>query len=618
MDKRLSAAEFSIIFAQRAPRLAWLMGAGCSAAAGIPTAEMMVMDFKATLFAAAMHIPKSDIELGDPIWVSRLNTHFDGSHGFPTVGDPTEYAVAFEAVYPAPEDRRSYMETAVRRGVPSFGHKVLASLISARLIPCIFTPNFDPLVERSTVVTDSLLPAADQVHLTVADLDDVGRAERSVREFEWPLLAKVHGDYKSENLKNVPSELRDCDVQMRQVLLDCSQRFGLVSVGYSGRDDSLMDVLDRAVASDGAFPHGLYWVSRPGSALLPRVAKLLQDAAMKGIDAHLVEANNFDEFCGELALQTTLPAVLAAHVGEARPASRVTPVSLPTVESGRFPALRCSALPLIVMPSHARRLKLSASLTTAEARSALRAAHIQGAVSIQGFVAAVFGMDSALVLALAEAGAQLDGVAPLDPLADSWALGLLYEALARALARGGRPLVRRLVARRQLLVLSEPRPEWTDEGVARQRESLKGMETAYGGPVIGTIPDIGLPFAEAVEIRLEFKRGQWWCVFDPRTWVDDPPLPEGHSAAEHPRLPRRRHATDPAADWRRERWATRYNRDWARIIDAWARLLAPYPETRVSAFKLGEGEGIGGEFVLGKTTAFSRPGRRDWGGGPRR
>ena len=30
---------------------------------------------------------------------------------------------------------------------------------------------------------------------------------------------------------------------------------------------------------------------------------------------------------------------------------------------------------------------------------------------------------------------------------------------------------------------------------------------------------------------------------------------------------------DPAGDWRRERWAQRYNKNWASIIEAWAQLL---------------------------------------------
>ena len=63
---------------------------------------------------------------------------------------------------------------------------------------------------------------------------------------------------------------------------------------------------------------------------------------------------------------------------------------------------------------------------------------------------------------------------------------------------------------------------------------------------------------------------------------------------------------DPTGDWRRERWAARRNREWAKIIDAWAQLLSPDGETtlRASARDL---PGIDAEFVLSGWTAWSRP-----------
>ena len=85
-----------------------------------------------------------------------------------------------------------------RRDPPSFGHRVLASFISEGLIHCLFTTNFDPLIERATGVTDDLLPPDRQAHLAVTALDSVERGERCLREATWPLLVKLHGDYQSE------------------------------------------------------------------------------------------------------------------------------------------------------------------------------------------------------------------------------------------------------------------------------------------------------------------------------------------------------------------------------------------------------------------------------------
>src|ERR1700687_985014 len=299
MVQRISATDFARLFSMRAATMAWFVGAGGSVSAGIPTAQTMIMDFKVRLFCAATNLSRRDIDSGDPLWVERINNHFDGAYGFPRLCDPTQDAVAFGAAYPDARARRAYIEEAVRKGVPSFGHRVLAALISSRLMPCVFTTNFDPLIERVTVITDQLLPASAQVHMTVAALDSAERAERCLRDSAWPMMGKLHGDYQSDRLKNVPSELQAQDGQMRRVLIECCRRFGLLVGGYSGRDESVMEALVEAVAPN-SFPSGLFWVARPGREPTASVFKFLESAVAAGIDARIVEAANFDELCGEM------------------------------------------------------------------------------------------------------------------------------------------------------------------------------------------------------------------------------------------------------------------------------------------------------------------------------
>jgi hypothetical protein len=53
MPPDMKLDEFLRLHALRAPNVAWLLGAGASAAAGIPTAFDMIWDFKRTLFCAA-------------------------------------------------------------------------------------------------------------------------------------------------------------------------------------------------------------------------------------------------------------------------------------------------------------------------------------------------------------------------------------------------------------------------------------------------------------------------------------------------------------------------------------------------------------------------------------
>ncbi len=49
--------------------------------------------------------------------------------------------------------------------------KVLASLMAAGKVDCIFTTNFDPLAEDAALAANALLPTANQRRPTVAAID---------------------------------------------------------------------------------------------------------------------------------------------------------------------------------------------------------------------------------------------------------------------------------------------------------------------------------------------------------------------------------------------------------------------------------------------------------------
>ena len=187
----IPAGEFARVFTGRARRLCWFLGAGTSAAAGVPTGLDMILDFKTRWFCQATGLVRREIDPGDPLWAERIGAYFDAQHGFPPSGDPQEYAGAFAAAYPDPADRRAYIEDAVRRGKPSFGHRVLAALTASGQLPCVFTTNFDDLPERAIAVANDLLPPGQHSVLTVAALDSADRAERCLRESAWPLLRPV-------------------------------------------------------------------------------------------------------------------------------------------------------------------------------------------------------------------------------------------------------------------------------------------------------------------------------------------------------------------------------------------------------------------------------------------
>src|ERR1700722_16894434 len=114
--------EFLRIYKIRAANLAWFLGAGASAASGIPTAADLIWQFKSTLFCASQKVSvKSCEDLSSPVVQKRLDTYFKTLGTFPAEGSPEEYAAFFEATYSDPSDRRAVLDTLLTGAKPSYG-----------------------------------------------------------------------------------------------------------------------------------------------------------------------------------------------------------------------------------------------------------------------------------------------------------------------------------------------------------------------------------------------------------------------------------------------------------------------------------------------------------------
>jgi hypothetical protein len=154
------------------------------------------------------------------------------------------------------------------------------------------------------------------------------------------------------------------------------------------------------------------------------------------------------------------------------------------------------------------------------------------------------------------------------------------------------------------LVVRPPDKTRSDESALRETNLLRVLEEAYDKPLIGTVGTLSLPYAEGIRLRLERRLGRWWCVYDPFTWIDFPRRPEedeAHSDLQAVLL--------AAADWRRERWATRHNSAWAKILTSWSNLLSSENEPTISSFGHDAADGRKATFMLGTWTAWSRPGQ---------
>ena len=563
----------------------WFLGAGASASAGLRTAGQMVWHFKQQIFCAENRLSvRSCPPLGDTNFRARLNRFFTDKPGFPAPGSDDEYSFYFEYAYPSEQDRRAYIDTMVAGASPTQGHMALAALVKLKRLQTIWTTNFDKLVE------DVLAKVLGSVsNFAVGTLDAPELAEQALSDEQRPVLIKLHGDFLSRQLKNTREELRAQDVRLRRSFAAECKRKGLVIVGFSGRDNSIMDVMEESLDGGKGFPQGLFWIHRPDSPPAPRVLRLMERAKELSVDAHLIEVETFDELMADLLLLFgDIPDDIRNAIAESKP--RLTPANIPD-PSNSFPFIRFNAFPLIDIPATYRLVDCEIG-GTSDVREAVEKAKVDVlAVRTQHGVIA-FGSDADVRTAFSAhkiARFDLRNVDPGHLLYESSEHGLITNALTRALVRG-LPL-RCAPTRRGWKI-------YVDRSRAADPKLRPLLQAA--GAIAGVVPNSAAPWCEAIRIRFERRLNRNWLLIDPTVWIDvvndtDDIEEPGHAPDQ----------SDPVADFIRERSARRYNVGLAKLLDGWADVLVGAGKDDAELRALGISDGIDAVFKLSRVTAFS-------------
>ena len=577
----LDTPAFLRIFHLRAAQIMWFLGAGASRSAGIKTAGDMIWDFKQRLYRSQKRLPPSAItDIGELSVQRKLQAHFDGLGGFPAAGSETEYSSYFEATYHAPRDRRAYLDELIARGKPSFGHHSLALLMQEDLCRIVWTTNFDRTVEDA---------AAERLggtgRLIVADLKEPEKIRRAVDENRWPVYGKLHGDYHSDALMNTAAELRQQDVEMRRSLIDCCRRQGLAVIGYSGRDASIMQALEEALDEGRGFPGGLFWFKRGQDNPYPAVTALIARARALGIDAHLVEAESFDELFSDLL--RFLPQTadkLASLTGIARP--RLT-TAKPRPTSASVPAIRMNALAVTSRPALCRIVDCSIAGDKEVDDAIARAGVDIVAHRVRDGVLA-FGRDRDIRAAFESFGIEAFDQHPLS------SKKLVREGGERALIRDA---LFRAIAGRPGLTLERRHSRFRLRPMADQvRASIFNTDTAKPvDRVAGVVPTTDIAWSEACGLRVDYHLEQLWLLIEPTIATDLP----ADAADDDVELTR---------EFVRARRARRHNRLANALLDGWIGLIAGH-EQRMRLKAFGIADGIDAEFEILRTSAFSGIGK---------
>ena len=252
------------------PNFALLLGAGASQTSNVITAADLISEWRRMMFVES-GAPDHEAWLSQQVWY----------------GHDDEYSILFEHICDQPAQRRVYIEECLNDCHPTWGYAYLTNLLTHRYFDVVFTTNFDDLInEACYLYSDDLRPI-------VAAHDSAIQGIRVTSN--RPKIVKLHGDFLYDNIKNTLAELETLEENTKRKLHQFSQEYGLVVIGYSGRDRSVMDTLDVLLRDDNSYKQGIYWCTLRGEEPSRRLRSLLRRDRV-----YLVEIDGFDQFLADL------------------------------------------------------------------------------------------------------------------------------------------------------------------------------------------------------------------------------------------------------------------------------------------------------------------------------
>jgi len=524
----------------------WFLGAGASRTAGMPTAADIIWDLKRRYYCLHENQDLKSHSVNSQIVRAKIQDYVE-SKGFPPAGSPDEYGFYFSLTFG--DDlaaQQQYIADAVdpRKIALNVGHRVLGALLEAGSARVIFSSNFDEVVERSYASVSTGVLTAFHLEGSYAALDALN-AER------YPLYAKVHGDFRYQSIKNLPTDLAENDIEIQKCFLAASTRFGVIVSGYSGRDSNVMSMFRVAIDQSNAFPQGLFWTVPRLADVSKSVQELIALARRRGVNAYLVEAGTFDTMLVRLWRQQPQKPT---HLEAKSYTAKAQPVAIQLPPPGRsYPVVRLNGLPIIELPKRCGKLVTEKQVTFTILNEQRKAKQPDLVATFTGQPLFWGGLDEATKLFEEQKVKQIDDhdfEEPLRSVASSTVIKSFFEeGLVRALCQG-KPVVIRRNDRVWYAVIDHR------EG---RNGLLSPMRIALGNrniPLNGKVPKLSETFwAECVSLRLEERNGAAFLMMRPDVWITP--------------LAKREEATA----FLREKKLKRWNPIAYRLLDAWIALL---------------------------------------------
>ena len=258
------------------PNYTLLLGAGCSITSGIRSASELIKEWRSEV---CLEKNFSGTEVSEQIDYLKKNESdwYDSTK---------EYSSLFERKYDLQRQRRIFVEKEVANKTPSLGYAYLTSLVNQTFFNTVFTTNFDDLVNEAFYFY------SDQRPIVCAHDSSINSITVTSKR---PKVIKLHGDYLFDDIKATSRETESLEQNMKLKFIEFAKDYGLIVVGYSGCDRSIMDILTTLLKNDTYFKHGIYWCLRKDSEISEELKKLLWKDKV-----YFVEVDGFDELFAEI------------------------------------------------------------------------------------------------------------------------------------------------------------------------------------------------------------------------------------------------------------------------------------------------------------------------------
>lgn len=278
------------------PSFSLLLGAGCSVYSQIRPASALISEWKRQLYCEQNNsynfseIPQDTVDK----YFQEIQD-YDFAH---------EYSYLFEKLYDTPSQRRVFVEKEIENKFPSIGYAYMVRLFEEGYFSTIFTTNFDDLANEAFYIYP-------QKHKRPIVCDEDSHVSSITVTSNRPKIIKLHGDYLYDNIRATKKETSKLDTDIQSKFKDFAHETGLIVIGYSCGDDSVMDAIKNILSDPAGFKNGIYWCLRKNEEIPQKLVDIIkqeteeeeQSSQEKGNyirKNYIVRIDGFDELMCEL------------------------------------------------------------------------------------------------------------------------------------------------------------------------------------------------------------------------------------------------------------------------------------------------------------------------------